>query len=131
MDLRDLWRPGGGRSGLTWRLVKVLIDGLPPESLTKTATRDSLTPDELADLASTPSTGHGPWSHLETIAAAQYDVLQQIQYVLTVVHGGKPDTPKPWPRPGVGMKRRLPPAARTYLDDLAAQHEQRRREAGL
>lgn len=34
VDLRDLYRPGGGASRLTLRLVLVLLRNLPPDAMT-------------------------------------------------------------------------------------------------
>jgi hypothetical protein len=114
--------------------VKLLVDRLPPESATKTAARDSLTADELAELAASKpdGAGHGAWSHQDLLMAAQFDVLQQIRHVLIVSSGGKSEMPKPWPRPGAeGARKRLTASGHSYLDRLAAQHEQARRKAGL
>jgi hypothetical protein len=41
IDYRDRWRPGGGRSGLTYRRLLVLLDGLPPESAFRAAVTDT------------------------------------------------------------------------------------------
>ena len=133
--MRDLWRPGGGRSALTWRLVKVLIDNLPPESATKTSARDALTDEQLAKLLEAEqgpaAPGHGPWSHLEHLSASIVDVLQQIRHVLVVVNGGTSDPPKPLSRPGVGGRRRkISQPGREHLAQMAAAHEQQRKEAG-
>jgi hypothetical protein len=116
---------------MTWRLVKNLVDQLPPESATKTAARDSLTDEQLADLldAEKPS-GHGQWSHIGLLIAAVFDVLQQIRHVLIVANGGTSDIPKQLPRPGVERpRRRITTAGREHLAQMAADHEKRRREA--
>lgn len=122
--LKDLWRDGGD---LTYREVSVLFDGLPGECLTKTAIRDNLTDEQLADMAKQPRTGHGPWSHLELLTAAQIDVLRSLLYVTVVAKGGKADQPEPWPRPGVAAKKRRQIGAGqlAHLRRLAAEHEER------
>lgn len=111
---------------MTWRLLHDLIVGLPGESLTKTAMRDSLTDEELAELADRPRTGHGPWSDITMRLAAIEDVLRQ-QTAITVWLAGdrrnRPRMPDPVPRPGVaaGRKRRqLTTADKAYLAHLRA-----------
>lgn len=95
-----MYRAGGGKSGLTWRLLKDLVDHLPPESACKTAAREELTPAELAALPA--PAGHGPWSHSEQLLAAIVDKLGWVVYGLYHSQGGRPGKPKPIPRPGVG-----------------------------
>ena len=110
---------------MTWRRLQVLVDHLPPESATKTAVRDSLTDDELAQ-AHTADAGHGSWSHGELLGAAQVDVLRLILHVLVLANGGKSTAPQPWPRPGVGRHRRAPQLdAAAYVARLRADHATR------
>lgn len=40
IDLRDLYRPGGGSSRLTLRRLRVLVRGLPPDSWTWLSVRE-------------------------------------------------------------------------------------------
>lgn len=106
-DLRDLWRQGGGVSGLTWRRLALLYAGLPPESLTKTAQADALGPQRLAELASRPGEGFGPWSRLDMRIAAVEDAINRVVWVLMQVNskeGTKVPKPEPVPRPGVAGK---------------------------
>lgn len=102
-DLRDLWRPGGGASRLTYRRLRVLIDGLPAESRLKSEIRDNLTQDEW-DALPAPS-GYGPWSHTDHLLAAAVDKLGWLIYATYAINspkGSSPEEPKQWPRPGVG-----------------------------
>jgi hypothetical protein len=124
-DLRDLWRPGGGSSGLTWRLLAVLYAGLPPESQTKTAQTDALGPQRLAELAARPSEGFGPWSRLDMRVASLEDAVNRVAWILMQVNskeGTKVPKPEPVPRPGVAGKTRrrsgLSDDARNYLQYL-------------
>jgi hypothetical protein len=119
-----LWRPRGGTSRLTHRLLGVLYDELPGESATKTAQRDQIPDDQLAQLARLRREGHGPWSHGELLSAAQIDVLRSILHVLIVSNGGKSNAPDPWPRPGVVGKRRraLSREGFDYLMKLREEH---------
>lgn len=41
IDLRDLWRPGGGASRLTYRRLLVLVGRLPQDSAFMSACKDS------------------------------------------------------------------------------------------
>jgi hypothetical protein len=130
LDMRDLWRPGGGSSRLTWRRLKVLIDRLPPESATKTAARDALTPQELDQLTKQAPDGDGQWSHQELLTAALVDAVRQLIHVTVVANGGKSQPPKPLPRPGVGKRRRrLTAEGAAYLQQLRDQHAKDRGEA--
>jgi hypothetical protein len=119
IDLRDLYRPGGGQSRLTYRLLGVLLDHLPGESAYKTAIRDALTDDDLTQIAKEPRRGHGPWSSTDLLLASAIDHLKWVIYAVYAAQGGKPKQPDPLPRPGVATKRRaLSPEGRAYLQRL-------------
>ncbi len=120
LDLRDLWRDGGGASNMTHRLVAVLFDGLPGECLTKTAIRDKLTDEELAELAKKDRQGHGPWSRTNLQLAEIRDYLAILARGMRVTGDFQPV-----PRPGVAAKkkRRIGPAQLEHLRRLAAEHE--------
>jgi len=101
-DLRDLWRPGGGASRLTYRRLRVLVDGLPPESATKTAIRDTLSAADFKD-APEPD-GWGTWSNTDQMLASIYDELSRLRRdVYSAQGGGKPEYQEPMRRPGVGL----------------------------
>lgn len=94
-----MWKPGGG---LTYRRVRVLLDRLPPESATKTAIRDQLTDEQLAQYAEDhPTDGHGSLSRQDMILFDVIDHLKWVEYGLYASQGGKPNKPSPTPRPGV------------------------------
>jgi hypothetical protein len=81
----------------------VLLDGLPPESLTKTAIRDSMTLEQWESLPQ--SSAWGQWSHAEHLLAANGDRLARIEWTLVALQSEKgkaPKPPEPIPRPGVG-----------------------------
>jgi hypothetical protein len=105
-DLRDLWRPGGGSSRLTYRRLRVLIDGLPAESRLKTEIRDGLTQEQW-DTLPDPQ-GYGEWSRTDHLLAAVHDRIGMLDHTLALVNS-KPGTnlplPRPYPRPGVGPVR--------------------------
>jgi hypothetical protein len=118
IDLRDLWR-----GDLTWRRLAVLVAALPPESATKTAVREALSPAQRATLPQRQ--GHGPWSHSELLLAAIVDRLA----LLLWQNAGKASAPKPAPvpRPGIEQPHRvLSEAGVSYLAERRA-----RREANL
>lgn len=127
VDLRDLWRPRGGTSRLTYRLLGVLIDGLPGESLTKTAIRDQVPDDQLAKWAEQPRTGHGPWSHADLLIAALIDRVELLRRDTITLHGAKPPGEfQPVRRPGMPSqrKRALTPEGLSYLRRLREAHAQ-------
>lgn len=107
-DLRDLFRPGGGESKLTWRLVGNLIRHLPPQSATKTAMRNRLSQTQLEAAAKRADPAQGAWSQQEMLLASLLDVLKQILFTQLRGQGvKKAKAPEPTPRPGV--RRRRPP----------------------
>lgn len=101
LDLLDLHR---GR--LSWRRLRVLIDHLPPESATKTAMRLAAEADGVPETDAEPA--DAPWSQTEMLLAVVIDRLGDLTYVLQRAHGGKPEKPKPLPRPGVRRKKKKP-----------------------
>lgn len=110
-DLRDLWRPGGGRAKLTWRLVGNLIRHLPPESATKTALRNKMPEAEIKQAAKAGDPSQGQWSQLEMLVASLIDSVRWLAHITLAVNGSKKSkAPEPIPRPGVkakgGKKRR-------------------------
>ncbi len=82
---------------MTYRYLGMLIDGLPAESLTRTAERNEYTDDELAAMAADHHE-HGPMSRSDLIAADTWDLLAALCHGLS---GAKGDPPR-YPRPGVG-----------------------------
>lgn len=121
MDLRDLWRPGGGASKLTYRLLGVLLHGLPGHSAYKTAVRDSIPDEQLAALAKRPREHHGVWSHTDLRLANIEDLLAM------QVRGLRPTNDwAPVPRPGVARaatRRALSPEGFAYLQKIRHDHE--------
>ncbi len=81
---------------MTYRELGNLIDGLPPESLTRTAQRNEYDDDELAEFAA-ERTEHGPFSHLELLVCHLIDVVVGLGHGL----GGGKGSPPQYPRPGV------------------------------
>lgn len=128
MDLRDLWRPGGGTSRLTWRRLDVLIRGLPPESRTKTAIRDLVDPFELAESTGADRPGWGPHSRTDEGLARLGERLDRIIYTLYRVNGGKPAEPAPWRRPGVLGARELAALQADVVAPVVDQIERERAE---
>lgn len=117
LDLRDLWRPGGGRSRLTWRLLGNLVRHLPPESATMTALRN----DQPADAKGGGDPSKGRWSQAEVLLAGLLDEFRYLRHDYTSTHlakgAKKPTAPEPIPRPGVtssGGKRQKGLTAEQY-----------------
>lgn len=90
----DLWR-----GSLSFRALGVLFRGLPPESLTKAALWDAMTPAERKALP--PPEGHGPWSREAMQLARIGDGIDWLVWVQSQARvDGKPP-PAQYPRPGV------------------------------
>lgn len=104
LDLRDLWRPGGGKSGLTWRMLRDFIRHLPPESATMTALRNA-DPDAMKT-GGDPAEGR--WSQAEMLLAAIHDAVRNLEWTYATAHTPKkakrPKQPDPIPRPGATRK---------------------------
>jgi len=129
LDLRDLWRPGGGRSKLTFRLLQDLIDHLPPESATKTAVRDAMPEEALLVAGRNPDASYGPWSRQDFLLAAIADRLSWVIYAVYRSCGGNPNEPTPYPRPGVSRKGAVSPRAFAYMEARRAAHRRRQQAA--
>jgi hypothetical protein len=99
VDVLDLHR-----GQLSWRRLRVLIEGLPPESRTLTAMRNALTDEEFAQHAEKGEPEKGRWSQQEQLLAAVYDRLGTVQHVLisanTDSKSKRPKPPEPMRRPG-------------------------------
>lgn len=81
LDFRDVYRPGGGASRLTWRRVIVLVDALPSESVFKSAVEGRLPVSEISAaigdvISSLTGEEWGRWTALERqIADAEFKAL--------------------------------------------------------
>jgi hypothetical protein len=76
------------------------MDGLPVESLTLTAMRDSLTPEQRDAITDRDDRSHGPWSQTAMLLALIADRIAQQTWVLGEWKH-RPPAPQPIPRPGV------------------------------
>lgn len=126
-----MWRARGGRSRLTWRRLGVLIDGLPPESRTKTAIRDAHGAVALAQQAKDSGGGDDGWgsySNSDMHIAALIDEIRWLRHAVYHAQGAKPKRPKQYPRPGVMPERirKLNPEAHAYLARLREQRAAKR-----
>lgn len=127
MDLLDLYR-----GDLTPRKLGVLVDGLPPESLTMTAIRNSA-PEPRGDEPVTEfDAAQGRWSSAEMLMATMIDEIRLLRWTYVSAHakngGGAP--PEPVRRPGgtarrprsrltAEQRRALDPRLRIVEDDTA------------
>lgn len=97
VDLRDLWT---GR--LTLRRLRVLLDGLPPESAWATAIRrrEDYTPGK-ADLDAVR------WGTVHELLAALIDATNSVKWAVFQSQSNRTVKPyDPFPRPGSGPKRK-------------------------
>lgn len=86
---------------MSYRKLRVLLDGLPEESLTWTQVRESMTPQQLAE---SKATGHGRWSRTNHLLAGILDAVRvgNWQYVASQVKQGQAGAPpQPHSRPGI------------------------------
>lgn len=101
-----------------------MIDHLPHESSLKTKLRDALDPEDLAERASQPGKGFGPWSHTDYLLAALADRLDQV-IVATYKASGryKPSQPTPYPRPGIVPEgdKAIPAEVRERFEQMRAE----------
>lgn len=89
---------------MSFRRLRVLIHGLPPESATMTALRNANPDAEPAE--SDPAKGR--WAQLEMLVALLVDEVRTLTWVTTSANSEKGkagDRPEPLPRPGVVNKR--------------------------
>lgn len=93
------------RGRLSLRTLRVWIEHLPPESATKTAIRNSITPEQMAEASDEARPDLAPWSGAETLLAQVKDEITRLRHTLIAVNGGKPGEFTPTPRPGVPPKR--------------------------
>lgn len=94
---------------MTYRRLRVLLDGLPAESAYVTAVRDSLTPQQRASLTQRARAGHGAWSHTDLLLALLADLMAENTWTLAAVNSKRaPKRPQPIPRPGVDDTRSGP-----------------------
>lgn len=118
-DLRDLLRPNGGASRLTWRRLSMILDALPGDSLYKTAVRDSIDEHALADLAKKPRVGFGRWSHTDLLLADIIDRLGVLCYAMRAYE----QVPAPYRRPGVTSgRRKADPQTMATIKAIAEEH---------
>jgi hypothetical protein len=93
---------------MTWRRLRVIIQGLPPESRTMTALRNTMSEADLVEQADRGEPEKGRWSQLEQLVAALVDSSRRLEYLLVAVNSdGKhklPDPPEPLRRPGASAR---------------------------
>jgi hypothetical protein len=106
--LSDLFRPG---TALTWRRLKVLVDGLPPESLTMTALRvKGAGSGGVVEAGPDVEPGDAPHSRLEMLVIQLTDAVYENTWA--VFQSQTSETiprPDPIPRPGVRAAKRQAP----------------------
>ena len=99
VDLRDLWR-----GGLTLRRLRVLLDGLPPDSLWWTAMRQR---DDLLATAGGGDVDTARWDTTHELLAALIDATNEVAWTVAQVNSKhKLPSPSRFPRPGTKPRRR-------------------------
>lgn len=104
VDLLDFYR-----GTMSVRRLRVLLEHLPPESATKTALRNAITPEDLAAAASSDyRPEEAPWSSVAILLAAIKDEITLARSVAISAAGGKPPPFVPTARPGVSSTSTKP-----------------------
>lgn len=122
VDFRDLWRP---TPALTFRRLRVLLNGLPPESLWWTALRAQAP----ADVTPAGDIDQIRWGTIHDLLAALIDATHEVAWVTRAANSSKKvPPPAPFPRPGTRRSRRagMSARARARIDQLV--NSQRRRD---
>lgn len=92
------------RGTLSLRTLRIWIEHLPPESATKTALRNAVTPEELERATGEGRPDQAPWSGTETLLAQVKDEVRLLRFTLLAVNGNKAPEFTPTPRPGIPPK---------------------------
>lgn len=118
--MRDLFRRNGGRSRLTWRRLAVLLEALPGDGCYKTAVRDDIDDETLAELAQQPRKGHGRLSRTDLLLLDLIDLTGILCYAMRAFD--KP--PEPRARPGIVKRgrRKADPATLATIRAIAEEH---------
>jgi hypothetical protein len=97
-----------------------MLDALPGDGCYKTAVRDDIDDETLAELASKPRAGHGKWSHTDLLLADLIDRVGVLCYALRAYE--KP--PDPCRRPGVAPRgrRKADPQTLATIRAIAEEH---------
>lgn len=104
---------------MTWRQLDVILDGLPGDSLYKTALMNSFGDEKLAEMAGESPSGHGRWSHTDLLLAHLIDLVGVFAYGKGVFE----KAPEPYRRPGILPRRRKRnPAITAEIERIAREH---------
>jgi hypothetical protein len=109
---------------MTWRRLRVLIQGLPPESRTMTALRNSMPEEELEEAAERAEPEKGRWSQVEQLLALVSDRVARLEHtvICALVEKSKhPPEPEPIRRPGVQAARKKAKKAEPLDEQRAEQ----------
>ncbi|MFJ6237937.1 hypothetical protein ACIQH0_28105 [Streptomyces griseus] len=86
---------------MSLRTMRIWIEHLPQESATKTAMRNAVPDDVMAQASNNYRPDKGQWSRLETLVAQLTDEVIRGRNATIAVAGGTPPEFVPTPRPGV------------------------------
>ena len=93
------------RGQMSWRRLRVLIQHLPPESVTWTALRNAMPDEEIAAQANKGEPEKGRWSQEEQLLALIADRVADLGYLYASANtpkgSKKPVRPTPVRRPSV------------------------------
>lgn len=120
VDLRELWT-----GGLTLRRIRVLIGGLPADSLLATAIRQMPgAPAPQGDIDDVR------WGTVHELMAAQIDAMNRVGWAVFQSQSDKKiPEPKPFPRPGKAKPRGMSAENRNRIQGwIQASRNQARQE---
>jgi hypothetical protein len=104
------------------RRLRVLIQGLPPESATMTALRNAMPEEDLDEQAEQGKPEQGRWSQSELLLASAIDALRRVEYVLICANtdskARRPSPPEPLARPGAKPRKSKPVLTETGANKL-------------
>lgn len=107
---------------MTSRRLRVLIQGLPPESATLTALRNALPEADLTQQADEGEPEKARWSQSELLLASAIDALRRVEYVLICANSDskakRPSPPEPLRRPGAAPQKSKRELSETRAETL-------------
>lgn len=115
MDLRDLFT-----GAMTWRRFAVILRGLPPESLYKTALASSV---DFSQLPPPEENVYPPFSLEAMLSARIGDLIERWIWMNADPEQRPAQPPPPYPRPGVQTNvRAISEEAAAYLEYVREHH---------
>lgn len=113
---------------MAWWQLDAYLKHLPMDSALITEQRDSLTDEQLAEMAQQgDGKARGRWSRGDFLLAEVIDATERLRYIQTiksVKDANSVPAPSPYPRPGIAAQpqRKVDPRKVAYLTRILEQH---------